>query len=196
LVKAFGISPVICGSTSRQNKRYGCHSAAAILPDPTVHLWKTLDVLMRHKVEWSIMGRLEMKQVAALPYDLGPDGGLKVMLITSRRTCRWVIPKGNPIKGIKAHKAAALEAFEEAGLIGIMTNRAVGKFRYIKQKNNLTQADVEVTVFPMLVTKQVDDWPERRQRERRWLDLFAAAQLADDPGLKRLILAFDPHRSD
>ena len=141
-------------------------------------------------------GPTNMKQVAALPYDLGPDGELKVMLITSRRTRRWVIPKGNPIKGIKAYKAAAQEAFEEAGLTGFMSNRAVGKFRYKKQKNNLTQVDVEVTVFPMFVTDQADDWPERRQRERRWLDLFAASQLADDAGLRRLILAFDPHRSD
>ena len=137
-----------------------------------------------------------MKQVAALPYELDSGGDLKIMLITSRRTRRWVIPKGNPVKGMKAHKAAAREAFEEAGLVGVTSDKAVGKFQYKKQIDSQTRADVEVTVFPMLVTGQADDWPERRQRERRWLDPVAASQLADDAGLKRLIQAFDPDPPD
>jgi 8-oxo-dGTP pyrophosphatase MutT (NUDIX family) len=135
-----------------------------------------------------------MKQVAALPYDFGPDGDLKVMLITSRRTRRWVIPKGNPIKGLKAHRAAEQEAFEEAGLVGVTASRPIGKFHYDKLKTDQTIADVEVMVFPMQVTAQVNDWPERRQRERRWLDPVSASQMADDAGLRALILAFDPHR--
>ena len=136
-----------------------------------------------------------MKQVAALPYEFDADGHLRVMLITSRRTRRWVIPKGNPIKGIKAHEAAAQEAFEEAGLLGVASKQSIGTFRYHKQLGAETRAEVEVTVFPLRVSGEAKKWPERRQRERRWLDPVSASKLADDVGLKRLILAFDPEQS-
>ena len=63
--------------------------------------------------------REPIRQVAALPYRPDPDGNIRVMLITSRETQRWVIPKGNLIKGLRAHEAAAQEAFEEAGVEGI-----------------------------------------------------------------------------
>lgn len=131
-----------------------------------------------------------MQQIGALPYRISHDGDLEVLLITSRGTGRWIIPKGNPIQGLKAHQVAAREAFEEAGISGKAANRSIGKFRYNKQRPGRSDADVEVTVFPMLVTEQLQDWPERRQRERRWLNPIAASHLVDDIGLKRLLQVF------
>lgn len=135
-----------------------------------------------------------MKQVAALPYEIGPTGELRLLLITSRQTRRWVIPKGNPMKGLKPHQAAEREAFEEAGLTGVMSKTALGRFRYSKHLRNGDRAAVEFTVFPMRVTGQLADWPERGQRTRRWLDPVSASHMADDAGLRRLILIFDPDR--
>lgn len=73
-------------------------------------------------------------QFAALPYRIGKNGQPEVMLVSSRETHRWVIPKGWPIKGVKPRDVAAREAFEEAGLVGrILGKHAVGTFRYEKQ---------------------------------------------------------------
>src|SRR3546814_12984086 len=68
-----------------------------------------------------------IKQVAALPYRIEPDGAARILLITSRETRRWIIPKGNPIRGLEAHQAAAREAFEEAGISGIACPSAIGQ---------------------------------------------------------------------
>src|SRR3546814_5625705 len=70
-----------------------------------------------------------IKQVAALPYRIEPDGAARILLITSRETRRWIIPKGNPIRGLEAHQAAAREAFEEAGISGIACPAAIGQDR-------------------------------------------------------------------
>jgi 8-oxo-dGTP pyrophosphatase MutT (NUDIX family) len=133
-----------------------------------------------------------MDQVAALPYRLDHEGRMEVMLITSRRTQRWVIPKGNPMKGMQAQESAACEAFEEAGLIGLAAPEAIGIFCYRKRRSS--GAELKVTVFPMLVTDEAKDWPERQERERRWLDPKTASVLVHAPGLKKLILAFEPKR--
>jgi 8-oxo-dGTP pyrophosphatase MutT (NUDIX family) len=100
-----------------------------------------------------------MQQVGALPYRISPDGDVEVLLITSRGTGRWIIPKGNPIHGLKAHQAAAREAFEEAGIIGKPSEKSIGTFHYSKQRTGV--ANTVVTVFPLLVTEQFQDWPER-----------------------------------
>lgn len=131
-----------------------------------------------------------MQQIGALPYRISPDGDLEVLLITSRGTGRWIIPKGNPIQGLKPHQVAAREAYEEAGISGKAANKSIGKFRYSKQRPGRSDAEIEVTVFPLLVTEQLPDWPERRQRQRRWLNPITASHLADDIGLKRLLQIF------
>ncbi|NDW07624.1 NUDIX hydrolase [Jiella pacifica] len=72
------------------------------------------------------------QQVAALPYWIDPDGKLKLLLVTSRDTGRWVLPKGWPMKGRRPHKAAQIEAFEEAGIDGKSRKRAIGTYDYDK----------------------------------------------------------------
>ena len=89
-------------------------------------------------------------------------------MLTSRETRRWVIPKGWPIKGLKPHDVAASEAFEDAGLVGRITGKQpVGIFRYEKQ---LPREPLlcEVQVFLLRLDRQLQDWPEKGQREIRW----------------------------
>jgi 8-oxo-dGTP pyrophosphatase MutT (NUDIX family) len=134
-------------------------------------------------------------QYAALPFRPGSHG-VEILLITSRETRRWVIPKGWPMKGKAPHEAAAIEAHEEAGLDGQVASRAIGTFRYAKRLKSGKERPVEVTVFPLRVTHEGDDWPEKEQRVRRWGPPAEAAALVIEPELKALIMAFGRLRLD
>ncbi len=112
------------------------------------------------------------------------------MLITSRDTGRWVIPKGNPIPGLASHETAAQEAYEEAGIRGIPCPTPIGSFGYRKKRRTGRYRDLIVTVYPLAFVEQLDDWPERHQRDTRWFPLDRAAAAVDEPGLKALIAAF------
>ena len=112
-------------------------------------------------------------------------------MITSRETRRWVIPKGNPIRGLPPHLAAAQEAFEEAGISGIPCPSALGSYRYWKRRDDGRFKDASVEVFPLAVTLEADEWPERTQRERRWFSLSDAAAAVEEAELTRLIAAFE-----
>ena len=132
----------------------------------------------------------DIRQIGALPYRIDANGRAEVMLITSRETRRWVIPKGNPIAGLAPHEAAAQEAYEEAGVRGIPCPSAIGAFAYLKRR--LTRADrkLVVDVFPLAFVEQLPDWPERDQRDTRWFSLDAAVAAVDEPDLKHLIAHF------
>ena len=111
------------------------------------------------------------------------------MLITSRETRRWVIPKGNPERGLAPHALAAKEAYEEAGLVGRVGAEPVGRYRYAKRRRDGTAVPVEVEVFPLLVEQQLEDWPEKGQRETRWFAPGEAALLVQEGGLAELLLS-------
>ena len=113
-----------------------------------------------------------------------------MLLITSRETRRWVVPKGNPIRRLAGHEAAAREAFEEAGISGIACPAPLGTFDYLKRRRNGSQKQATVALFPLAVTGQADSWPEQDQRETRWFTLDDAAAAVDEPYLKRLIANF------
>ncbi len=110
--------------------------------------------------------------------------------MTTRETRRWVVPKGNPIKGLGPYEAAAHEAFEEAGVSGIMCPAPLGAFDYLKRKRDGTLRRATVTLYPLAVTDQSQDWPESDERETRWFGLTEAAALVEEPELKRLIAGF------
>jgi uncharacterized protein len=131
-----------------------------------------------------------IRQVAALPYKIDATGRAEVMLITSRETRRWVLPKGNLIKGLDWHQAAAHEAFEEAGLTGIPCPTALGEYRYGKRRPNGTTRDVTVAVFPFAVLDQASEWPEQDERETRWFGTAEAARAIEEPSLARLVAGF------
>lgn len=130
------------------------------------------------------------QQFAALPFRT--DDGLQVMLVTSRETRRWVLPKGWPIKGLKPHSVAAREALEEAGLTGKVAKDAIGSYHYVKRMRNGAALTCEVGVFPLHVEKQRRNWPERDQRTTSWFSPEDAAMLVDEPELRDLLLAFAP----
>lgn len=129
-------------------------------------------------------------QSAALPWRIGEGGTRQVMLVTSRETGRWVIPKGWPMRGRKPAEVATQEAFEEAGLIGhIVGKRPLGRFHY--EKRLAKQALLcQVRVFLFRVERQLDDWPEKGQRQTRWFDTDEAAMLVEEGGLAEIIANF------
>lgn len=131
-------------------------------------------------------------QYAALPYRLDKNGQIEVLLITSRTTKRWIIPKGWPMGERPPHKVAAQEAFEEAGIEGRAAKKPIGAYNYDKLLSNGTSTLCRAEVFALKVDKQKSTWPERKQRKRRWLNLEDAANLISDEELAPLIRAFVP----
>ena len=130
-------------------------------------------------------------QYGALPYRFSPDAALEILVVTTRQTRRWIIPKGWPIKGLRPPKAAAREAFEEAGVTGRIGVRALGRFAYDKALDEAGRlATCEVTVYPLLVKSQAGTWPEVDQRVTQWVEPSKAASLVNEPQLKALIEAF------
>jgi 8-oxo-dGTP pyrophosphatase MutT (NUDIX family) len=129
-------------------------------------------------------------QFAALPWRINASGRREVMLLTSRETRRWVIPKGWPMKGRKPAQVASQEAFEEAGLVGkVVGKRPLGNYFYSKK---LTKKEVltDVSVYSFNVERQLDDWPEKDQRTTQWFDAAEAAALVDEGGLAAMIERF------
>jgi 8-oxo-dGTP pyrophosphatase MutT (NUDIX family) len=126
-------------------------------------------------------------QYAALPWRRAP--ALEVMLITSRESRRWVIPKGWPMPGLTPSEAAAQEAYEEAGLSGRVDPEPLGVYRYekgLKERGLRTRVEVHA----MEVYAQAPTWPEYKQRETRWFPAAVAAARVDEPELQELIRQF------
>lgn len=114
------------------------------------------------------------------------------MLVTSRGTGRWVIPKGNPAVGLVPHSAAAQEAEEEAGVRGLVCPIPLGSYRYRKTRGNGASLMVDVDVFPLAVNVELDTWKEQTERERRWVTLPEAAEMVEEEDLRDLIRSFGP----
>lgn len=134
-----------------------------------------------------------MRQIAVLPYRVqspGVGAPIEILLITSRETRRWVVPKGNPMKGMPPHAAAAVEAEEEAGVLGAACPTPIGSYRYRKRRNSGAAVWTDVDVFPFAVTEELSAWSEQHQRERRWFSLAAAADAVDEEDLAALIRSF------
>lgn len=128
-------------------------------------------------------------QVAALPWRMG-ETGVEIMLITSRDTGRWVIPKGWPENAEELHEAAAREAWEEAGVKGAISNREAGRYTYSKILPSGEGVPCEVLVFPLEVDQVADKWKERRKRTRKWVTPAEASRMLNEPDLCRLVVAF------
>lgn len=129
------------------------------------------------------------RQVAALPWRV-EDGERRILMITSRETRRWVIPKGGRMVGKSDSEAAAQEALEEAGVKGEIEDRSIGVFRYAKGLKDGTQRQCVVSVYPLEVLIQLGAWPEAHQRERRWMTPGEAADAVHEPDLATLIRDF------
>lgn len=128
------------------------------------------------------------RQVGALPLRRDDAGAIEVLLITSRRTRRWIIPKGWPMKGKADADAAAIEALEEAGVRGSIDRKPTGTFDYIKYgEDGDPDIPMHVRVFRLKVEKVLDEWQEGDERDRQWFSAQEAATLVEEPQLQRLI---------
>jgi 8-oxo-dGTP pyrophosphatase MutT (NUDIX family) len=109
------------------------------------------------------------------------------MLLTSRGTGRWLIPKGWPMPGLKPAEAAAREAYEEGGLVGQIRELPIGSYRYDKQLSDGSHVECLVEVYALEVERQLESWPEQDQRRTRWFDLDRAAESVLEPELGAII---------
>jgi 8-oxo-dGTP pyrophosphatase MutT (NUDIX family) len=136
-------------------------------------------------------GRPPSLQIGALCYRR-TGSGHRILLITSRDTGRWVIPKGWPMRNRTEPEAAAREAFEEAGLRGAIGEKALGLYSYLKLLPNGRAQPCVVRVFPFEVLEMVAEFPEREERRSKWFRPGKAAKKVQEPELSRLIREFAP----
>jgi 8-oxo-dGTP pyrophosphatase MutT (NUDIX family) len=130
-------------------------------------------------------------QYGALPYRFSPYAALEILVLTTRQTRSWIVPKGWPIRGLKPEKSAAREAWEEAGVRGRIGAKPIGAFTYAKALDEAGRSvTCEVRIFPLLVERQSETWPEFDQRIVQWVDPERAIALVKEPGLRALISAF------
>ncbi len=136
-----------------------------------------------------MLGRPAALQVAALCYR-ERDGNTEVLLISSRDTGRWIIPKGWPMDGLDAAEAAAQEAWEEAGVRPKSKSvQSIGSFEYVKRLNSGTPLPCTTLVFPFEVQELANDFPEKGERSRQWLAPAKAAEIVSDAGLAKILRA-------
>ncbi|MFT3731934.1 MAG: NUDIX hydrolase [Hyphomicrobium sp.] len=124
-------------------------------------------------------------QVAALPLRITDDGEVNVLLVSSRETKRWIIPKGWTNKNLSDPKAAAAEARQEAGVTGKIGRKPVGYFSY-KKVLPASSRVIDVAVYVLWVKKQLKQWREQTERTRIWTTFEDAEKLVREPGLKKL----------
>jgi 8-oxo-dGTP pyrophosphatase MutT (NUDIX family) len=126
-------------------------------------------------------------QCAALPFRVSDSSGIEVMLVTSRETRSWIIPKGWVKKRDNLWQSAAREAREEAGVTGVVGTEPIGSFSYDKRLASGQTVPCEVQVFPLQVKRCWKKWPEKGQREISWFSPNAAADAVREPLLGSLI---------
>ena len=107
------------------------------------------------------------------------------MLITSRETKRWIVPKGWPLK--TQRQTIRTEAYEESGVRGRIHRKPLGSFTYKKRLPSRKRVSVALKVFPLAVKKQLKKWPERKQRKTRWFSIEEAAKRCSEPALGELM---------
>ncbi|MGJ8623949.1 MAG: NUDIX hydrolase [Yoonia sp.] len=118
---------------------------------------------------------------------------IQICLVTSRRRGRWIIPKGWPMPNQTPAKAAATEAYEEAGLRGEAVDICLGVYGYTKP-GRLDDAPILTMVYPLQVTHVHSKWPEDKQRRRKWFSLKKAAKKLSEPELKQIVASFNPKK--
>lgn len=133
--------------------------------------------------------RAHGNQVAALCWRKGKVG-LEVLLITSRKSKRWILPKGWPEPGLTMAQNAAREAFEEAGVVGDVEISSIGHYYYLKERRGGGGLPCKVEVFALAVRKQLDDWPEKSLRRIMWVSLSDAASKVSEQGVRLVLKNF------
>jgi 8-oxo-dGTP pyrophosphatase MutT (NUDIX family) len=130
---------------------------------------------------------LRHRQYGVIPVRFVPRKGFEILLVTSRGTGRWVIPKGWPMRNRTPAGTARREAYEEAGVKGqLWSRRAIGSYRYTKRDEKFS-GEILVRVFVLAVEDQVKDWPERSERRVSWFSVQRAVALVKERELARLL---------
>lgn len=127
-----------------------------------------------------------MQQVAALPF-VPTGNAIDVLLITSRRRKRWILPKGWPAKNLSLPESAAKEASEEAGVLGPVQTETVGSYDYSKNVKPGYPVPCRVFIYPLLVMQHTLAWREQSERAFKWLSLSDAADHVDDEGVSQVL---------
>lgn len=131
------------------------------------------------------------QQYAALCYRIKKKQGLEVLLVTSRDTGRWIIPKGWPMPGKKSHAVAEREAYEEAGVKGKAEREPLGYYTYLKGLNYGLKVFCRVQVHALKVDAILKQFPEKGARQIEWVSCTEAAARVNEPDLKTLLLSFE-----
>ena len=133
------------------------------------------------------------QQYAALCFRyIGNGGNVEILLVTSRTSQRWIIPRGWPMKRKKPHQAAAIEAWEEAGVRGRVRKDAIGRYTYLKMLDNGDVVPCMVDVFQIEVTETDATFKEHGERLSEWVRPDEAARRVRDIELKSLLVDFRP----
>jgi len=127
-------------------------------------------------------------QTGALPWRLARNKRIEVLLVTSRRSGRWTIPKGWPMPGKSLAEAAEQEAFEEAGVRGTIDPKPIGTFRHVKTQFVTGEIEVDIVVHPLWVDRELSKWPELGQRKRKWFSAKEAAKRVHSSELAEMIV--------
>ena len=134
------------------------------------------------------MGVASIQQSGALPYQK-KDGILWVLLVKSMTSGRWIFPKGNLEPGLTASESAYLEAFEEAGVLGTISTRSIGAYKYRKKPEKGGEL-CRVKLYPLEVTKVLGSYPEQGIRQRKWLLAEEALSVLKEPKIIAILQKF------
>lgn len=130
-------------------------------------------------------------QFAALCFRV-EDGKTRILLITSRGSGRWIIPRGWPMDNKTPCEAALTEAWEESGVRGKGYEVSLGLYSYTRDIGEDGLTPCVAMVYPVKVKDMADDYPEKGQRRRKWFSRKKAAELVSEPELANIIRGFDP----
>ncbi|WP_028957233.1 NUDIX hydrolase [Sulfitobacter sp. 20_GPM-1509m] len=134
-----------------------------------------------------MLQRPKRLQVAALCHRTKGDD-TEVLLVTSRDSGRWIIPKGWPIRGLKSSEAALQEAWEEAGVRNSKATPApIGTYTYDKRQSTGWDMPVETLVYSVSVNELSEEFPEAHERTRRWVLSRDAADMVAEPELQMIL---------
>lgn len=149
-------------------------------------LWRFVDNVA------ALFARPRERQVAALVWRRGEDGVIEILTITTRRSKRWSVPKGWPIRELTSAEAAAQEAWEEAGVRGTVEPEPLGNFVYTKSRAPYgPQMRMTASIFALQATEISDEFPEAGQRKRAWRSVENTAEILTEPELKAIVRAFE-----
>ena len=147
-------------------------------------MFRNLLQRLRDRLLLLASGDSAVRQAGAIPYTI-VQGQVVFLLITSRRSGRWIFPKGELIQEMTPWALAAHEAFEEAGVMGEIDQTPIGSYRTMKTLS-IRRQPVVVDLYPLRVEQQLEDWPEKGQRHRHWAILPEAKRLLSETKLAEM----------